>query len=131
MGRPLAESCLYTILHPDALAHAAQLRGPSTFVVKQRMVTAEALFETAQKAGRDFAVLFGDAADCTRLIYRGRLAAVSLPPEADDTHYTVDSVTPLPPGHSPQELVLESTGETIAPSFIRPYAICRTPSFLV
>lgn len=130
MSRPLAETCLYTILHPDALAHAANLRGPSTFVVKQRMVTAGARFREAG-AGRDFVVLFGDAADCTRLIYRGRLVAVSLPPEADDTHYTVDSVAPLPPGHSPQELILESTGEPIAPNFIRPYAICRTPIFLL
>jgi hypothetical protein len=32
--------------------------------------------------------------------------------------------------HSPQDLLLKSTGKAIAPNFIKPYAICRTPSFL-
>ena len=128
MANVLADTCLYTILHHDRLAEAATLRGPSTFVVKQRMVTAGNLLRKAHVAGQDVAVLFGDASDCSKLLYWGRVSAIDV--GEFDTHYTVFPVRPLAPGHSPQELVLASTGERIADGFIRPYAICRTPSFL-
>jgi hypothetical protein len=36
----------------------------------------------------------------------------------------------LPPGRTPQHLTLLSSGRKIAPAFIRPYALCRTPRFL-
>jgi hypothetical protein len=124
----LASTCIYTILHPDRLAEAAALRGPTTFVVGQRMVTAEALFNEATTAGQAVAVLFGDATECSRLVYWARLTAISL--GDSDTHYTVFPVCPLPTTRSTQELVLASTGEQIAEGFIRPYAICRAPAFL-
>lgn len=37
----------------------------------------------------------------------------------------------LRPGHAPQELILDTTGKAIADGFIRSYAICRTPAFLI
>src|SRR5437762_1885152 len=103
MPTALAESCLYTILAPDRLAEAASLRGPSTFVVKQRMVTAREQFLEAQTAGEAFAVLFGDATNCTRLIYWALLTAIDIGDE--DTHYTVFPVRRLKNGYSPQELI--------------------------
>jgi hypothetical protein len=72
--------------------------------------------------------LLGDATDCSRLEYWGLLAGVEIEDEA--TRFTIDRVRPLPGSHTPQELVLRSTGEHIAPNFISPYAICRTPEFL-
>jgi hypothetical protein len=125
----LAESCVYTILHPDKLATASALRGPSTFVVGQRMVRAGTMLDEARSAGRDVAVLFGDARHCTRLVYWACLTAIDVG-EAD-THYTVFPVCPLVSRRTTQHLVLESTGLQIAKGFIRPYAICRTPRFLI
>ena len=58
MTNPLAPTCVYTILHPDRLSEAARLRGPSTFAVGQRMVTALAIFQSARAADEDVAVLF-------------------------------------------------------------------------
>ncbi len=128
MAHSLAETCVYTILHPDKLAEAARLRGPSTFVVGQRMVAAATMFEEARAANRDVAVLFGDATQCSRLVYWGRLTAIDV--GESDTHYTVFPVCSVGRTHSTQELVLASTGERIAERFIRPYAIVRTPDFL-
>ena len=128
MANPLAETCVHTILHPDKLAAAAALRGPSTFVVGQSMVTAAKLFGEARVAGRDVAVLFGNATDCSRLVYWGRLTAIDV--GESDTHYTVFPVHSLGRGRRTQELVLGSKGERIAAGFIRPYAIVRTPGFL-
>lgn len=124
----LADVCVYTILHPDRLAEAASLRGPSTFVVGQRMVAARDLLQSAQAAGEDVAVLFGDATDCSKLVYWGRLTAIDV--GDDDTHYTVFPILPLTRCHRPQQLILLSTGEPIAVRYIRPYAVCRTPKFV-
>ena len=126
--KPLAKSCVYTILQPDKLAEAASLRGPSTFVVGQRMVAAATLHHNARQSGQDVAIVFGDATDCSRLVYWGLLTAIDVG-EAD-THYTVFPVHPLNSDRSPQELILRVTGEPIAPGFIRAYAICGTPEFL-
>lgn len=128
MTNTLADTCVYTILHPDKLAEATRLRGPSTFVVGQRMVTAATLFEGARAAGQKVAVLFGDATYCSQLVYRGLLMAIDV--GESDTHYTVFPVRPLRPVRSTQDLVLESTGKRVAEGFIRPYAIVRTPKFL-
>ncbi len=128
MTNPLAATCVYTILHPDRLSEAARLRGPSTFVIGQRMVTALDIFQSARAADEDVPILFGDATNTRRLVYWGRLTSIDVGDE--DTHYSVFPIRPLAPGHSPQELVLLSTGKRIAKGFIRPYAICRTPDFL-
>ncbi len=62
------------------------------------------------------------------MCYWGLLTAVEF--QSGGTQFSVDRVRPLEGSHSPQELVLRSTGARIAFDFIRPYAICRTPDFL-
>ena len=128
MARPFTQKCVYTILHPDRLAEAAALRGPSTFVVRQRMVAAETILQGARATKERVAVLFGDATDCSRLVYWGTLVSISV--GTNDTHYSVCPLLPLEPGYRPQDLTLDSSGERIAEGFIRPYAICRRPTFL-
>jgi hypothetical protein len=76
----------------------------------------------------DMAVVFGDATDCSRLIYWGILTNVVA--GDGETRYWVKSMRMIRGAHCPQELVLRSTGKKIAPGFIRPYAICKKPSFL-
>lgn len=128
MAPAFSEHCVYTIVHADVLAEAARLGVPTTFRESKPWVAGRQLWQQAQDAGIGFPVLLGDAADCSRLEYWGLLTGVEI--EGESTHYTVDRIRSLPEGHTPQELVLRSTGEPIAPNFIRPYAICRTPAFL-
>ena len=130
MPKPLAETCLYTILRRDRLANAAKSGEPFPFDVGQRMVTARDLFNAAKNAeeAADFAVLFGDATHCRKLIYWARLKAIKV--RGSKTRITVVAVHRLARARKTQELVLRSTGERIADGYIRPYAICRTPKFL-
>src|SRR5262245_43855276 len=88
MARQLADYCLYTILLPETLKDAPR-RGPFTFIVKQRMVTASELLEAAQEAGEEMAVLFGDSRNCWRLIGWGRLTAIVIDDEEKKTTCTV------------------------------------------
>jgi hypothetical protein len=45
--------------------------------------------------------------------------------------YTVDRLRKIGGKRAPQDLVLRSTGKNIAPHFIKSYAICKTPAFLL
>jgi hypothetical protein len=128
MEKGFSEHCIYTIVHKDLLAEAARKADPTTFRESKAWVTGRQLWQQAQAAGVDFPVLLGDATDCSRLEYWGLLIGVEI--EGEATHFTLDRVRPLQGAHTSQELVLRSTGEHIAPGFIRPYAICRTPAFL-
>lgn len=83
----IAARCVYTILHPGRLKEAAKLRGPSTFQVGQRWVSAQKLLQAARAGGENMAVLFGNALSCSRLIYWGLLEGIDV--GTADTHYTV------------------------------------------
>jgi len=124
----LADFCIYTIVHRDYLTEAARKGGPAHFVESKAWVTGRKLWHEAQAAGIASPVLLGDATDCREIKYWGLLTVVEI--EGDTTRFTVDRVRPFPRKYTPQELILRSSGETIAPNFIRPYAICRTPDFL-
>ncbi len=127
MARALAEHCIYTILHTNKLADARQ-GGPTSYQESKPWITGLELWEQAQAKGMDFAILLGDATDCSKLVSWGVLTKIEI--KGDETTFTVDRVRKLEGNHCPQDLVLVSTGEHIAPNFIRPYAICRTPTFL-
>jgi len=124
----LTDFCVYTIVSRDRLDPVA-LEGIPLVGRESRIWRAgDALREEAQKSGQSLPILLADAKDCSRLLYWGLLQEIELRP--DHTKYTVDRLRALPGRHTPQELVLRSTGEHIAQGFIRPYALCHTPRFL-
>ena len=124
----VSDYCIYTIKHPDLLADEIRRGGPTPFHESKRWVTGLKLWKEAQAAGVGFPVLLGDATDCSQLICWGFLTALKINDEGTD--FTLDRVRSFSQEHRPQELVLRSTDEPIAPNFLKPYAICRTPDFL-
>jgi hypothetical protein len=128
MAQALAEHCVYTIVHSELLADAHRQGGAATFREAKPRVTRLKLWRKAQKAGVGMPVLLGDAADTNELLYWGVLTRLEVTDAG--TSFTLDRLRRLPGGHTPQELVLRSTGNHIAPNFIRPYAICETPDFV-
>jgi hypothetical protein len=128
MAKLFSDYCVYTIVHKELLDKAAEQGGRTTFSESKRWVTGEQLCQQARADHLGFPVLLGDATDCSRLEYWGLLNSVEI--KGQSTRFTVDQVWTLRESHRPQELVLRSTGKHIAPNFIRPYAICRTPEFL-
>lgn len=124
----MSEYCVYTIVKGQNLAKKARSRHKPMFREEKRWVTAGKLWESAREAGAAMPVLFGDASDCSRLLFWGLLIHVQV--RDGSTSFTVDRLRRIPGERAPQELVLRSTGKTIAPNFVRPYAICFTPSFV-
>lgn len=129
MAQELSDTCIYTIVSAKTLATASARGGATTFTGKKTWVTGYDLWQKAVAANLGMPIVFADAADCSRLLYWGLLTRVQFD-DGVSTKYTVDRVRKLPGRHSPQELTLRSTGKKISLGFIRPYAICVTPSFL-
>jgi len=96
----------------------------------RKWITANHLWHEGKKNREPMAVLLGDASDCSRLRYWGLLTNLSIDEHKGTTTYTLDRIRKLKQTHSPQELVLRSSGKTIARNFIRPYAICLSPEFI-
>ena len=124
----LSDHCIYTIASGVRLNAEANTRRPVQFTEKKTWTTGYRLWQDAKADGRPMPILLADAADCSRILYWGLLTGIETGDGA--TTYTVDRVRPLPGKHAPQDLILRSTDRQIAPHFIRPYAICRTPRFL-
>jgi hypothetical protein len=122
------EFCVYTIVSRDKLDPIALDQAPLVNSEARTWKAADTMLNEARAAGQSLPLVLADAKDCSRLLYWGILQVLKLSDQR--TEYTVDYLRSLPGRHSPQELVLRSTGEHIAPGFIRPYAICLTPPFL-
>jgi hypothetical protein len=129
MTLQLAKTCIYTIVAQTTLDELYDTRQPLEQEENRVWRAGSLHLKQARKAGEALPILFADAAyDTTALIYWGLLEDIRL--GSGRTRYRVDRLRRLPRGHAPQELVLLSTGKTIAPNFIRPYALCQTPTFL-
>lgn len=128
MVAELAEECIYTIVHRQRLEEVAAAGGTATFREAKPWVSAANLLAAAHRNGRALPIVFADAAECSALLFWGELREVRI--DEQGTEYTVGSLHPIEGEHAPQDLVLLRSGRTIAPDFIRPYALCRTPAFL-
>lgn len=71
--RPLSRFCVYAIVQVRRLARLAESTSPGPFTEKKSWVRAAELWERAQYNGHLMPVLFGDVADCTRLLFWGAL----------------------------------------------------------
>lgn len=125
---PLALHSIYTIVDPALLKKIAAKGVGATFQERKRWVTGRLLFDASSRKALHTPVLIEDATDCSRLLYWGLLTSVEL--SEAGARFRVDQLRRLRGQRSPQDLTLRSTGKKIAPGFIRPYAICRTPAFI-
>lgn len=126
---PLAAECVYTIVHGNDLKRIADEKGGAGEQAEGKpWKSAARQLQQAQRRGEVLPVVFADSTDCSRLIYWAQLDSIAL--NEAGTTYEFSKLRRIRGRHAPQELVLTSSGEPIAPHFIRPYALVRTPSFL-
>jgi hypothetical protein len=122
------ESCIYTMRHSDELAGWTE-KGEGEAREGRAWRRGAEIFGDAQRAGTIVPVVFSAAEANTGLIYVGQLEDLEID-EEEGTSYRVRLVWALPQARPLSSLLLESTGEPLSDSYIRPYAICRTPSWL-
>jgi hypothetical protein len=129
----IAATCVYTIVHTDALDAAYKAGGIATFHEGRRWATASRMLVDAREAGLRVPVVFAAAEYTADLIYFGWLEDIVLG-AADADHATTFRVSGLAPFPKPPpkktSLFVAETGRPIPASHIRPYVLCRTPAFL-
>jgi hypothetical protein len=123
-----SQICIYTIAQRTKLAEAASRPMPAAFSETKPWVMGFRLWRQAKDNDIEMPIVFGDAVDCSKLIYWGILKDVII--DGKSTNYSVDRLQRVRGCRRPQDLRLRSTGAQIAAHFIRPYAICQTPEFL-
>lgn len=120
--------CVYTIVSRDVLDPIAMDRRSLIQVERKKWAKAKEYLKEASAEGTYVPVILGDAKDCSKLLYWGLLVRIEI--KQSITEYEVDRLRSVREGHTPQDLVLASSGDNIAPGFVRPYALCHTPEFL-
>jgi HNH endonuclease len=127
-GKPkLTELCVYTIKHSDELRGAIQKGGLTKFTENKKWSKAKSLLDQATRDGERLPIVFAPAEDTSRLFAWGILEEIR-PDEI--TSYSVSNLQLLKQRPKKTTLRKEVNGEPLGQGFIRPYAICRTPSYL-
>ena len=134
MTTKLYPVAVYTIRHSKVLSEGAESGKPIKFRENKRWVSIAAHLKKANVIGERIPILFAAGETTDGVIYVGLLDSliVSEPAAANGeyTEVTVSSLRRLDPKRPLNELRLVSTGKALSEGFIRPYAICHTPSFV-
>jgi hypothetical protein len=128
MEGKLYEFCISTILDRHRLEEFA-LKGRGSATEGRAWKTAHLLLQKSRDIGAQMPVILSDAAyNAESLLLWGLLQKIEI--DGERTTVQFNGVKRIPGKHRRTELILRSSGKSIAPHFIRPYAICRTPGFL-
>jgi len=124
--KELSPSAIYVNASDAHLLAASCGESPSRpLPERKRWVTGYERFQEAKRLGQDLPLIFATYAELT-------FWALATDIEVGDkgTTYRFSNLSPIK-GHRRSDLVLENTGARLADSFIRSYALVRTPKFLV
>jgi hypothetical protein len=124
MAVALADLCIYTIKHSDDLVEGLS----DTFHEKKVWATAKRLLEEARGRQEALAVVFSPAEQTRDIVAWALLEAIDFTP--DGTDYRFSNMKLLPEPRPRKTTLRKRNGKPVSGNFIRPYAICRRPSFL-
>lgn len=130
MSQPLFPFCVYTIRHHQDLDEAYRSGGNGQFTENTTWNTGHRLFLEAKKNGQRMPVTFASADITERLIYYAMLEDVEINESDSTTTYEFADLQPIASHHPLSSLTLRSTNRPLSDNYIRPYAICLTPSFV-
>jgi hypothetical protein len=126
----VSQYCIYTMLHKQKLAEIFRSGGVGEAKEKKVWKEGQRLFLEAQKNEERMPVVFNAADTGGGLIYYAFLAAVEIDKDDSSTTYKFTQLTKLEDKLPLSSLKLKSTNQPLSNDYIRPYAICYTPSFI-
>jgi len=119
--------CVYTMRHSDDLEAAYGSGGKARWHENRGWKTGRKLLET-RSPDESVPVIFSAAERDSALIFYARLGAVEV--DESGTTYQISGLRRLEEARPLSSLIVVSSGTPLPDSYIRPYAICRTPPFL-
>jgi hypothetical protein len=120
--------CVYTIREKRKLDEEYTAGSDGLFQEKQPWRSALAALEATRTSGTIFPVVFADASHIKGIIYWAHIEEITIQGRTSTIRYSN-----LNRFASPQPrrlLIVDTTGQPLSNSDIRPYRICRTPRFL-
>jgi hypothetical protein len=124
----LTDLCIYTIKHSDHLSASFAKGGRDKYTERKTWARAKQLLDEAKRAGKRLPVIFSPAEETTNLVAWALLDEV-VPGETSE--YTFSELRPIDPPRDKSTLKKASDGKPLDERFIRPYAICHTPDYLM
>lgn len=122
-----SEHCIYTIRHSDDLEECYATGGRGQFEERREWKTGKRLLDDAHRSGLRLPIIFAPAEN-TRRLFAWALLDDILP--GPTTRYSFSELRLL--ADRPAKSTLKTRdGKCLSQSFIRPYAICETPGYLV
>jgi len=127
----LTRFCVYTIRHSKDLKAIAQAGGSGGFKENKAWVSADRLLREARLKGERLPILFAPAEGTRYLFAWALLEKINITADGK-TKYTFTALK-LFDGKLRRKSVLKkkSNLEPLAENFIRPYAVCWRPKFLI
>jgi hypothetical protein len=126
----LSSYCIYTILHSDALRRQAAEGGPYSLTEHKPWKTGSELWAEAVRSGEQMPIVFSGADVATGLFYWATIDDVKVDREKRETTCSYSNLREINPPKPLSALRLKTGNRQLSDNYIRPYAICHTPSFL-
>ena len=126
--------CIYTMPKRDDLQYYYMSEGSGDFGVKKIWRTGLYLFYLAKKQKVEIPIFFSAADENSGLIYYAFLDSIKIDETEKNvfrTTYSFHDLTEIKEPKPKSSLKLRSTDNPLSDNYIRPYAICQTPDFII
>ena len=130
MSKPLSPFSIYTIRHQRDLDQKYHGSGEGGFTTNRIWRTGQKLFQDAKRSGQRMPVIFASADVTDKLIYYAMLSDIEIDETNSTTRYEFTQLEKIKDDLPLSTLRLRSTNRPLSDNYIRPYAICLTPSFI-
>ncbi len=130
MSKPLSPFSIYTIRHQRDLDEIYGGSGDGGFTTNRTWRTGQKLFQEAKRSGQRMAVIFASADTTDKLIYHAMLSNIEIDETNSTTKYEFTGLEKVKGDLPLSTLRLKSTNQPLSDNYIRPYALCLTPSFI-
>jgi hypothetical protein len=130
MTKPLSPFSIYTIRHQRDLDQKYRGSGEGAFTESTMWRTGQKLFQEAKRSYQRMPVIFASADVTDRLIYYAMLSDIEIEEINSTTRYEFTGLEEVKGEMPLSSLKLRSTNRPLSDNYIRPYAICHTPSFI-
>jgi hypothetical protein len=124
-----ADFCIYTIRKSSRLEKAVGRDGTCRFTEQKRWVTGKRLLNEAKRGGQEVAIVFAPAEATKRLFAWATIEKINI--QGKRTECFFRDLRLLKSRPLKTTMKRWSDGQPLSAGFIRPYAICHKPKFVV
>ena len=125
----ISEFCIYTMRKSDNLQYIYLGDRAGKFSEKKIWRTGHTLFEKAREENKKMPIFFSAAEEDSGLIYFAFLESIEIGDSV--TTYSFSELNEIDEPKPLSSLNLRSSQRPMSDNYIRPYAICETPYFLI